>query len=180
MLAFSDHSMMYPSAHGRDEIRVRIIHRQDEGYPLSANGQEIKEELPLVEFLMRIFKDERHVDHEIYRVRKTMSMHDNRESSHLAEKYNQMYVRLFTSQQAVLAQHQMKSRHMSNFERDRYQEQWYQRSAMQQTQSTPIYGGLAGLPSGAVLQGPSQSEMLEREKNKAEKKRTDDLFFLTT
>jgi len=181
---------------GSDQIRVQIHHRMEEGYPLSADGHEIKEQLPLQEFLRRIFPDEKYVEIEIYRVSKAMSsMYGSRESRELeqcCEVYNKMYIKLFRDRKTVLAQHtlsgingvppqyfggidpyQQRQRamaHQSDYERER-------QMLMQQMGTRPH--------QGFVMEDPSIKEMhkkaLKDDSAKREKKkRDDDLYYLTT
>ena len=185
MLGFFHQGNTY--GHSHNEIRVRVIHQQSEGYPLSVDGQEIKEEMQLEEFLRRIFAKREAVEIEIRRVSRALHTGDHREIESISEKYNQMYINLFTSRKAQLAQHSIggmnmsgqftdpfdhrQARQMSNYENDyRRQQAMLQTAAMM----PPSYG------RGILDPGPSASEMLRRKEAEEEKKRTDDLFYLTT
>ena len=186
MLRFMDHHY----ATGLGDVRVRIHHLRSEGYPPSAEGLEIKEELSLREFLTRIMTAERNVENELYRVSKAIAARDNNQIEMICEKYNDMYIHLIRSGRAVLAQHRMSgigghfgldpfdNKHrgqMSN--RDSSRE--YERQAMMQQMGTsPMYRS-----HGILDPGPSQAEKsLALKKSKLaeeKKKRDDDLFYLT-
>ena len=180
----------YTFGHHHSEIRVRVIHQQSEGYPLAADGQEIKEEMQLEEFLRRIFSKGEAVKIEIGRVVRALHGGGHHEIESISEKYNQMYIDLFTRQRAQLAQHSMRgigmmgqftdpfdhrqSQHMSNYEQD------YRRQ-----QAMMEMSARAHVPSHGLLNsGPSQAEKsLALKKSKLaeeKKKRDDDLFYLTT
>ena len=170
-----------------DSTRVHIIHDRREGYPVSVDNQDIKEELPLKEFLRRIFK-ERNVENEVYRVAKAVASHNHREIEMICDKYNDMYLHLLRSGKAVLPQHKIsgiggisgglfgvdpfddRQRAMSrqqDYDRERH-------ALMAQASFTPSWQG------GILDGGPSQTEMIKQKEKEIEKKRFDDLFFLTT
>lgn len=175
---------------GRDQITVRIHHKMSEGYPLSADGHEIKEEMPLQEFLRRIFTDEKHVEIELYRVSKAVhygyGSHSNEELDKCCEVYNSMYIKMFRDRKTVLAQHTMRGIGSHGmFGVDPYNDQ---RAQMAQRSASDYHRAammretaLFAPPSRGILDtGPSKREMIEIEEKKLKKKRDDDLFFLTT
>jgi len=183
MLYFLDSGMYM----GHDSIRVRIRHKMEEGYPLSADGHEINEELPLPEFLRRIFPDKKHFEIEMYRISKAMSYgrHSakNEELDQCADVYNKMYIKLFRDRKTVLAQHTMRG--IGQFGVDPYmqrQADMAQRSASDYHREQMLREvAYPHSPSRGLLDtGPSKRELIEIEEKKLKKKRDDDLFFLTT
>lgn len=169
---------------GHDQVQVRIDHKYEEGYPLSADGQEIKEQLPLKEFLRRIFPDEKHVEIEVYRISRSMGGPDTRELDKACEIYNRMYIKLFRDRKTVLAQHTMRG--IGHFGVDPYQDHQRQRAMAQQhdyEREQLLRGMSARYPTpnfGMLDGGPSPTEMLKRKEAEEKKKRDDDLFYLTT
>jgi hypothetical protein len=157
----------------------------------------IREEVPLMEFLGRIFKEGREVENELYRVSKCMAGgydYNNNEVSRIADTYDAMYSNLIRRGKIVLAQHKM--RHDMIGGRDPYdlerrqlmanQSDDYRRQQMMQQMSFQAQPGFSGILDG----GKSQSQMLrEKEKEVAikeeaervnkKKKRDDDLYYLT-
>ena len=92
-------------SYGHDRPRVRIVHKPEEGYPRSYDGEVIKEELPIEDFLRRIFKNEKEFENELYRVSKAMhSMHSS-EIDHICHMYNQIYMKLLRDGKMRLPQH---------------------------------------------------------------------------
>jgi hypothetical protein len=173
-------------------IQVRILHDRREGYPSSADGQEIKEQLQLEDFLRRIFEP-RQVDNEMRRVERALHTHDRRQVEMICDKYNDMYLHLIRSGKAVLAQHRMSGigafgvdpfndhnhRQRQMGEREQYE---YER-AMMMRNATPNYG-LLDRPKEPKKEKSGNTLTLNEKKAKEEaevkKKRDDDLFYLTT
>jgi hypothetical protein len=174
------------------DVRVHIRHELKEGYLPSADGDMIREELPLREFLGRIFKEGREVENELYRVSKCMSggyQYNNNELDRITHTYNAMYAELFRKGKMVLAQHKM--RHDMIGGRDPYQDRQhlmanqsddYRRQAMmQQMSARPNPGQFLGVMQEDPSIKQMHKEALEKDKIKQEKKkRDDDLYYLTT
>ena len=171
----------YTFGHHHSEIRVRVIHQQSEGYPLAADGQEIKEEMQLEEFLRRIFSKGEAVKIEIGRVSRALHSGNHREIESISEKYNQMYINLFTRQRAQLAQHSMRGIGMSGQFTDPFDHRQAQYMSDYNRQRAMMeMSARSGPPTYGLLDpGPSAAEMLRRKEAEEEKKRTDDLFYLT-
>jgi len=96
----------YMAHHAQDMIRVRIIHRPEDGYLLSYDKEVIKEELPLTDFIRRLrdaeggqkesFEDEmKRID---YALRE-------RKERQICEWLDHRYVRVIKEKRAVLAEH---------------------------------------------------------------------------
>lgn len=173
------------------DVRVQIIHDIKEGYLPSADGGEIREEMPLREFLGRIFKEEREVESELYRASKCLSggyQYNDNEIERVAHRYNVMYSELFRKGKMVLAQHKMRQNMIGGIDPYQQQQQRQQMSNMAQ-RSALDYHQQHMLREAAYFLPPSrgildvsltQTEMLRKKEAEIEKKRTDDLFFLTT
>jgi hypothetical protein len=186
-----------PYASNTNQIRVRIHHSHSEGYPPSAEGLEIKEELGLREFLTRIQFTDRNVENELYRVARAMAANDHNQIEMICGKYNDMYIHQLRSGKAVLAQHKMAG--ISDFKMSfgmagiaGFADPFDHKQARQMSSQTGMtdydrqrmmqeMGARAHYPSqGFIDPGPSQAEMLRRKEVEEERKRTDDLFYLTT
>lgn len=173
------------------DVRVRITHDIKEGYLPSADGGEIREELSLREFLERIFKEGHEVESELYRLSKCLSggyQYNNNEIERVTHKYNVMYAELFRRGKMVLAQHKMSHNMIGGIDPYQQQQQRQQMSNMAQ-RSALDYHQQHMLREAACFVPPSrgildvsltQTEMLRKKEAEIEKKRTDDLFFLTT
>jgi hypothetical protein len=176
------------------DVRVHIRHELKEGYIPSANGDMIREEIPLREFLGRIFKEGREVENELYRISKCMAGgygYNDNELDRVTNTYDVMYSNLIRRGKIVLAQHKIRTDSMIGG-RDPYdlerrqlmanQSDDYRRQAMMQQMSTPPLHyqphGLLGLGGNTQIEQAIKDEAERSEKEK--KKRTDDLFFLTT
>ena len=174
------------------DTRVQITHDLREGYSPAFDGGTIREEMPLREFLGRIFREGREVENELYRVSKCLSggyQYNNNELERVCDSYNVMYSRLIRQGKIVLAQHKMSHNMIGGI--DPYQDRQqlmanqsddYRRQAMMaQMAARPNPGQFLGV----MQEDPSIREMhkeaLEKDKIKQEKKkRDDDLYYLTT
>jgi hypothetical protein len=149
----------------------------------------IREEMPLREFLGRIFKEGREVENELYRISKCMAGgygYNDNELDRVTNTYDVMYSNLIRRGKIVLPQHKIRQNMLGGVDpyNDRQQamssyqdNEHYRRQAMMQQMSTPP---ISYQSQGVFNPGPTQSEMLEKKKKEVEKKRHDDLFFLTT
>ena len=172
------------------DIRVQVVHYHREGYMPSADGGEIREEMPLREFLERIFRDDpRSVENELYRVSKCTAgghYYNNDEISRIMHKYDAMYSELIRKGKLVLAQHKISQQMMGiGGSIDPYngrQAAMAQKSAMDYHQEHMLREiAYPHSPSRGIFDtGPSKRELIEIEEKKLKKKRDDDLFFLTT
>jgi hypothetical protein len=180
------------------DVRVQIRHELREGYIPSANGDMIREEMPLREFLERIFKEGREVENELYRVSKCMSggyQYNDNELDRITDTYDAMYSNLIRRGKIVLAQHKIRQDMIGGI--DPYQEQrrreamsgaqqmdseHYRRQAMmQQMAARPNPGQFLGVMQEDPSIKQMHKEALEKDKIKQEKKkRDDDLYYLTT
>jgi len=192
MLAFLNEGAYSPTTFRGNDIQVRIWHKHCEGYPLAATGEEIQEKLPLKEFLRRIFKDERQAENEHYRVAKYIDGRMEDRIRELANTYDKMYCSLFNSGRLVLPLHKRgygdayQTHHMADYNRQEYERA--RQMAMMQQQSSGQFQARADY-SGAISER-SMSQMFRNEEkivqekkdliDAEKKKRTDDLFFLTT
>jgi hypothetical protein len=179
-------------ASSHHDVRVQIRHELKEGYSPGFDGGMIREEVPLMEFLGRIFKEGREVENELYRVSKCMAGgydYNNNEVSRIADTYDAMYSNLIRKGKIVLAQHKM--RHDMIGGRDPYQDRQhlmanqsddYRRQAMmQQMSARPNPGQFLGVMQEDPSIKQMHKEALEKDKIKQEKKkRDDDLYYLTT
>ena len=184
------------------DVRVQIRHELKEGYIPSADGGMIREEMPLREFIERIFKDSHHVEQEMYRVSKCMAggyQYNNNELDRICDTYDRMYSELIRKGKLVLAQHKMRQsmlggrdpydsrRHdlerqqlMSNQTDDQRRREM---AAMMQQHAS--FQPTPGQFLGVMQEDPSIKQMhkeaLEKDKIKQKKKkRDDDLYYLTT
>ena len=180
------------------DVKVQIRHELKEGYLPSFDGGMIREEMPLREFLGRIFKDGREVENELYRVSKCMSAgygYNNNELERICDTYDRMYSELIRKGKLVLAQHKHSHNMLGGI--DPYQEQRRREAmtGMQQMDSEhyrrqAMMAQMAARPNpgqflGVMQEDPSIREMhkeaLEKDKIKQEKKkRDDDLYYLTS
>ena len=181
------------------DVRVHIRHELSEGYPPSFDGSMIREELPLREFLRRIFTEGREVETELYRISKYMAggyQYNNNEIDRISETYNAMYAEKFRRGKMVLPQH--KQRHDMIGGRDPYQNDQLRRQAMTGMQQMDndhykrqaMMQQMAARPNpgqflGVMQEDPSIKQMhkeaLEKDKIKQEKKkRDDDIYYLLT
>jgi hypothetical protein len=173
------------------DVRVHIRHELKEGYLPSANGDMIREEIPLREFLERIFKEGREVENELYRVSKCMAGgygYNDNELDRVTNTYDVMYSNLIRRGKLILPQHKIRQNMLGGIDpyNDRQhlmanQSDDYRRQAMmQQMVARPPhhYGGI-------LQEDPSIKQMhkeaLEKDQIKQEKKkRDDDLYYLLT
>ena len=184
------------------DIQVHVIHVLSEGYPPSADGDVIKEQLPLREFLTRIFKDQHNLEQEMYRVSKCLAggyQYNNNEAERICDTYNAMYAKLFQQGKLALPQHKMSQRMLGSIGgRDPYQDEKLRRQAMtgmQQMDSDhykrqAMMQQMAARPNpgqflGVMQEDPSIKQMhkeaLEKDQIKQKKKkRDDDLYYLLT
>ena len=180
------------------DVKVQIRHELKEGYIPSADGDMIREEMPLREFLGRIFKEGREVENELYRVNKCMAggyQYNNNELDRICDTYDRMYSDLIRKGKLVLAQHKMSHNMIGGI--DPYQEQrrreamtgmqqmdndHYRRQAMmQQMSARPNPGQFLGV----MQEDPSIKQMhkkalLQDQIKQEKKKRDDDLYYLLT
>jgi hypothetical protein len=104
------HGGHYPFIGPADEVRVRVIHRLEDGYILAKNGEVIREDMPLKELLSRIFRDDRRqFEEELYECTKALARGNTTVVQYFSTRYDQMYARLFKSGKAVLQEHTMSS-----------------------------------------------------------------------
>lgn len=188
------------------DIKVQVTHYHREGYLPSADGGEIREEMPLREFLERIFRDDpRSIENELYRISKCVAggfQYNKDELSRVLHKYDQMYSELIRRGKLVLAQHKITQRMTGGLGGiDPYQNgQFDQRVLMAQRKDDmaeksamdyyrqDMLREAAYYPTGGITKtGPTdretanaQATLIKREEEKEKKKRDDDLFFLTT
>jgi len=168
------------------DTRVQITHDLREGYSPAFDGGTIREEMPLREFLGRIFREGREVENELYRVSKCLSggyQYNNNELERVCDSYNVMYSRLIRQGKIVLAQHKMSRNMIGGI--DPYNGQqaaMAQKSAMDYHQEHMLRqtAYLAPPSRGILDNGPTQKELLEQKEKEIAKKRHDDLFYLTT
>jgi len=179
------------------DVRVHIRHELREGYLPSADGDMIREELPLREFLGRIFEEGREVENELYRISKCMAggyQYNDNEIDRIAEIYDAMYSKLIRRGKLVLAQHKIRHQMISGI--DPYQDDKLRRQAMSQQTDSDHYrrqammAQMAARPNpgqflGVMQEDPSIKQMhkkaLEQDQIKQEKKkRDDDLYYLLT
>ena len=177
------------------DVRVQIRHELKEGYIPSADGGMIREEMPLREFIERIFKDSHHVEQEMYRVSKCMAggyQYNNNELDRICDTYDRMYSDLIRRGKLVLAQHKMRHDMIGGI--DPYQERQQlmanqsddqrrrERAMMMQQQvSFQAPQGFAGI----MQEDPSIKQMhkkalLQDQIKQEKKKRDDDLYYLLT
>ena len=177
------------------DVRVQIRHELKEGYIPSADGGMIREEMPLREFIERIFKDSHHVEQEMYRVSKCMAggyQYNNNELDRICDTYDRMYSDLIRRGKLVLAQHKMRHDMIGGI--DPYQERQQlmanqsddqrrreRAMMMQQQASFQAPQGFAGIMQEDPSIKQMHKEALEKDKIKQEKKkRNDDLYYLLT
>jgi hypothetical protein len=180
------------------DVRVHIRHELREGYLPSANGDMIREEMPLREFLGRIFKEGREVENELYRVSKCMSggySYNDNELDRIIDTYNTMYAELIRRGKLVLPAHKIRQNMLGGV--DPYNElqrrqamsgaqqmdsEHYRRQAMmQQMSARPNPGQFLGVMQEDPSIKKMHKEALEKDQIKQEKKkRDDDLYYLLT
>ena len=177
------------------DVRVQIRHELKEGYIPSADGGMIREEMPLREFIERIFKDSHHVEQEMYRVSKCMAggyQYNNNELDRICDTYDRMYSDLIRRGKLVLAQHKMRHDMIGGI--DPYQERQQlmanqsddqrrreRAMMMQQQASFQAPQGFAGIMQEDPSIKQMHKEALEKDKIKQKKKkRDDDLYYLLT
>ncbi len=147
---------------------------------------EIREEMPLREFLSRIFQEGREVENELYRISKCLSggyQYNNNELERVCNTYDVMYAELIRKGKLVLAQHKMRQQMIGGIDPyNRQQAQMAQRSALDYHQQHMLReAAYFPSPSNHVVNiGPTATELLAEKKKEIAKKRFDDLFYLTT
>lgn len=163
------------------DIKVQVTHYHREGYLPSADGGEIREEMPLREFLERIFRDDpRSIENELYRISKCVAggfQYNKDELSRVLHKYDQMYSELIRRGKLVLARHKITQR------KDDMAEKYamdYHREAMLREAAYYPTGGITKTGPTDRETANAQATLIKREEEKEKKKRDDDLFFLTT
>ena len=176
------------------DVKVQIRHELKEGYLPSFDGGMIREEMPLREFLGRIFKDGREVENELYRVSKCMSAgygYNNNELERICDIYDRMYSELIRKGKLVLAQHKHSHNMLGGidpYNHDRLRQQAM--SGYDSYQRQKMMEGMAARPNpgqflGLTQEDPSIKQMhkeaLKKDQIKQEKKkRDDDLYYLLT
>ena len=167
------------------DIRVQITHVLSEGYLPSADGQTIKEEMPLREFLERIFETGRDLENELYRVSKCLAgghYYNNDEISRISHKYDAMYSEKIRKGKLILAQHKMSQNMMMRgiggltgvdpYDGQQRAQLMAQKSAMDYHREHQLREiGMVHAPSRGILDnGPTQKELLEQKEKEIAKK----------
>lgn len=175
------------------EIRVRIRHRVEDGYKLASNGEEIKEDLSLGEFLDRVFwgmdyeSRNKKVEEAAYELASKFSRLHMSAIESLADVYDRAYSKLFRLGKLVLPQH---TTQMSFEDRYRgfgdpvdYQRRSdYQRAMMQ----TSAYFTPTSSKIGSVVQEDPAVKKIKEEglkrasEEKRKKKEDEDVYYLLT
>jgi hypothetical protein len=91
-----------------DECQIGIHHRVEDGYPLGADGKEIRENLSLRVFIQRITRnDHRTTEYEINRIDSLLRKNQRMKLDNLSKKYDHQYSTLIRQKRIVLAQHKI-------------------------------------------------------------------------
>jgi len=107
--------ILNPPDRDKRNVQVGILHRTEDGYKLSADGQTIKEQLPLRDFVMRTMGrqpyTDRDLDSRMYDIIRSTDLtspefSDSR-ATRLAEMYDHRYSRMIRDGEIVLAEHKM-------------------------------------------------------------------------
>jgi hypothetical protein len=175
------------------DVQVRVYHKLNQGYPPGIRGDEIQEQMPLREFLGRLFKEGREVENELYRVSKCFAGghgYNDNELERICDIYDAMYSKLFRQGKMVLPQHrhyiggidpyQERQQLMANQSDDQRRRE---RAMMMQQQVS--FQPSPGQFHGIMQEDPSIKQMhkvaLEKDKiTQAKKKRDDDIYYLLT
>jgi len=96
----------YIAHHAQDMIRVRIIHRPEDGYLLSYDKEVIKEELSLTDFIERLRNIEgaqkESFENEMKRIEHALI---GRQEQQISEWLDHRYARVIREKRAVLMEH---------------------------------------------------------------------------
>ena len=173
----------YPFIGPSAEIRVRVVHRLEDGYILAKNGETIREDMSLKDLLVRIFRSRDELDRELYECSKALAVNHTSAVEHFATRYDQMYARLFKSGKAVLPEHTMSSSFESEFERQyRERQREIDRAAMMQRQAMLHPGQFGGSLASAdrAIQELTESNRKEREAEEAKQREEEEIYYLLT
>ena len=166
----------YPFIGPSAEIRVRVVHRLEDGYILAKNGETIREDMSLKDLLVRIFRSRDELDRELYECSKALAVNHTSAVEHFATRYDQMYARLFKSGKAVLPEHTMSSNYRDPEQELHRHRMEYQR-AMQQAHPGQ-FGSLASVDR--AIQELTESKRKEKQAEESKQREEEDIYYLLT
>lgn len=179
---------------GRTEVRVRIHHRPEEGYPLAGNGEEIKEDLPLRELLERMYRayqedSHKKVEEVMYEVAKVLNAVDTNAIKHIERTYDVAYAKLFRTGKLVLPEHTMSNSNYNHQlrgfvdpyqDKSNYQKDFERQMLMQQTSARYPSQFAAMVQSDPAVEKAKKEEFLRANEEEEKRKESEDIYYLLT
>lgn len=175
------------------DVRVRVYHRTEDGYKLAGNGEEIKEDLPIREFLERIFRvngqnSQHDVERALYEIHKTLSAVHMSAIEHIARTYDGVYSKLIRTGKLVLPEHTMATHDYDKYRgfvdpfdngQQRYQQEYQRAMMMQNIAARPGQFPAVIQPDPAVEEA-KRKEFLRANEEEKTRKESEDIYYLLT